>query len=714
MFLRIIFFLIAILYPFTVLPSSMTKESAYQIAEAYQMEGVSDAVRGMVVDEVRKELSGKVKEWTVEAFSEVEGQGKIELKAKEYKKKEIKKKLKAKLKKYLPQIAKKVLYEELFLGEFGDEVKEVKGIVDRVVSELKMTFNERADQFVNKWYDKAIQEIDEYLKFQKGPFDVDLTNIRGTLDQAIRLDTIEWGLTDLMSRSVGESTTNALKKRIKDILNSRLPPEVNKYLDYGPEKFAEYASKIEDNLPGKKFNELKNQILHTPLFVLPNGIYCGILAGAASKHFAAAYKGPVVDPYELKRGIDVSRVMIWQAKNKEGFSVDLAMFLDAIKMLSKTFGVSLDSLGAIGKGIDKVNKTFKDLEDRLNKLDGLIQGNIDQVKDGINKVVGEIRGTLTDIQETLFKPGIEAYKETKKFTQWAKKGVKEAIPENIHGVPGNWEDFKDQFGIKPGIFGEAGEISPWNILQKFAKDSGLLAAYEKFKKDMKRTGDDINDAISGALANAGTEVVDAFGLTNLLARAMSIEYVPEKDPSDKNPTDPVLLHNGEYYLQMMDLLIPAKGPHFEFKRTYRSRANFKGVLGHNWSHNYEEYLISDGKKIFHLDGDGRRSVYNRSACPAVIARKAKQSSKLDCFVTNAPRNDNVAILVYENGQYQLDVLDKLKTNFNNQGLMTSKEDRSGNRLSFEYDKFKRLKKSIGLLAIGVPVNNHFFGVFSPI
>lgn len=48
----------------------MTKESAYQIAEAYQMEGVSDAVRGMVVDEVGRELAGKVKEWTVEAFDE--------------------------------------------------------------------------------------------------------------------------------------------------------------------------------------------------------------------------------------------------------------------------------------------------------------------------------------------------------------------------------------------------------------------------------------------------------------------------------------------------------------------------------------------------------------------------------------------------------------------------------------------------------------------
>jgi YD repeat-containing protein len=67
---------------------------------------------------------------------------------------------------------------------------------------------------------------------------------------------------------------------------------------------------------------------------------------------------------------------------------------------------------------------------------------------------------------------------------------------------------------------------------------------------------------------------------------------PFASPSTSHPAggDPVL-GDGELYEQRVDASLAGLGPHYEFKRTYRSRVNFKGALGYSWDHNYDKRII---------------------------------------------------------------------------------------------------------------------------
>lgn len=44
----------------------------------------------------------------------------------------------------------------------------------------------------------------------------------------------------------------------------------------------------------------------------------------------------------------------------------------------------------------------------------------------------------------------------------------------------------------------------------------------------------------------------------------------------------VYLHNGEFHTRVVDLAIPGRGFDWRFERSYRSRVDFDGPLGHNW------------------------------------------------------------------------------------------------------------------------------------
>lgn len=657
--------------------ADLTESSAYEIGRAYQMEGAGQAVSGLTRKALSKELEGKIKEWTIDSIEESGG-----IDAAKSKKVEIKKRLKEKIKKRLPGIVKKVLYEELFLGEFGDEVAEVKEIVGKIEEELNKTFNEQIDEYVGGWYDQAIGQIDEYLKFGAGPIAVQLTDLRGTLNNIIDMNTFEAGFSTALSQAVGNSTASAIQKRMADVLAGRLPPEAVEYLNHGPEKFAEYASKIEANLPANQFENLKKELLHTPLFIIPNGVYGGVLSVSASRHFALAYKGVTVDLYELKRGAEVTKVMIWQLKNKDGLSVDLAAFLDAINIISEKFGVSLSDLGKFGETIKNAKDKLKAIEDKLKEIDGLVMSNINEVGDLLKESVGEIQNELEGFQQSLAGPLIDIYGKTEQHINEIKGEVLNKIPANLHGIPGDWDDFKEQFGIKDGLLGKIGQKSPWDIIQEWAKENGIHDAYIKEKERLRRAADKVNDVVSGALSGAAVEVVDAFGFTDPLGRALGMPDIPANNPSIENPLDPVLLHNGEFYYQVTDLFVPGRGIDFRFTRSYRSRANFKGVLGYNWSHNYEERLVFGGEDVIHIDESGRKFVFKKDF--------VKSSSNT---VYTSPRGIFSELQKINNG-YLLTSPDGFRAYFSTAGLLTAKEDRYGNQITFQYNRYGLLVKVI--------------------
>lgn len=75
-------------------------------------------------------------------------------------------------------------------------------------------------------------------------------------------------------------------------------------------------------------------------------------------------------------------------------------------------------------------------------------------------------------------------------------------------------------------------------------------------------------------------------------KMMASGDAPWRSPSHRHPAggEPVL-GDGEFFEQRVDATLPAVGPSFEFKRTYRSRVSFHGALGHSWDHSYDKRLL---------------------------------------------------------------------------------------------------------------------------
>jgi hypothetical protein len=66
--------------------------------------------------------------------------------------------------------------------------------------------------------------------------------------------------------------------------------------------------------------------------------------------------------------------------------------------------------------------------------------------------------------------------------------------------------------------------------------------------------------------------------------------------------------DGDFIHSQTDVSLPGKGSDFVFTRTYRSRAIYLGILGHNWDHTYDQrlYWIQQGSCVGIIEyHDGR-------------------------------------------------------------------------------------------------------------
>ena len=98
----------------------------------------------------------------------------------------------------------------------------------------------------------------------------------------------------------------------------------------------------------------------------------------------------------------------------------------------------------------------------------------------------------------------------------------------------------------------------------------------------------INRRLTGNGGQSGSQA------DNLRATACDAELDGLTAESPNNPhlaADPLLMYNGEFVHTVVDLRIPGRGLPFEFKRTYRSRLSYNGVLGGGWDHSYNRRLI---------------------------------------------------------------------------------------------------------------------------
>jgi len=161
---------------------------------------------------------------------------------------------------------------------------------------------------------------------------------------------------------------------------------------------------------------------------------------------------------------------------------------------------------------------------------------------------------------------------------------------------------------------------------------------------------------------------------------------PNIDSADKNNEhstsknndqrlDPILMFSGELLIETIDLKIPGRGFDFEFKRTYRSRYESNGALGHGWEHNHEERLVfpTNTSDVLRFNGFSRFDVYRSLG--------GGRFKSPDGFFDELRRKDD--------GTYTLRNFDGFMTHFSAGGItrparILFREDRHGNRMQYVY------------------------------
>jgi RHS repeat-associated protein len=142
---------------------------------------------------------------------------------------------------------------------------------------------------------------------------------------------------------------------------------------------------------------------------------------------------------------------------------------------------------------------------------------------------------------------------------------------------------------------------------------------------------------------------------------------------DSTVSDSVYLFSGEFHLTATDMVIRGRGFDFEWTRRYRSKIGPDTSMGSGWDHSYNIRLEQSGGNLVLHDGDGRSDEY----CP---------TSKGTFMHPEFFRE-----LVPQGNGFSLVLQDRTAWNFNgfsglpDDGKVSSMTDRTGNRMTFEYD-----------------------------
>jgi RHS repeat-associated protein len=152
---------------------------------------------------------------------------------------------------------------------------------------------------------------------------------------------------------------------------------------------------------------------------------------------------------------------------------------------------------------------------------------------------------------------------------------------------------------------------------------------------------------------------------------------PTQGEGDPHPTneetmgDPAVVHNGEYLYTHQDLFIPSRGLPLEVTRTYRSRTAYNGRFGYGWHFNFDiklKQFADNSIIIFNMDGKGSKHEYTYDA--------GDYTAQWGVYHALVQNPDGSFTLTTKHGQ---------NYEFDEEGRLTSIQDRNGNSLTFYYD-----------------------------
>ncbi len=564
----------------------------------------------------------------------------------------LKEKLKTRFKEWIPQGAKKILYDDLFCSAVSkdEDLKELVELEKKIESALEKTLGEHAEEIASSIAAKlgaAGSQSEIIQALQNG-----------------RVSELALGAAaQTLSLAFGEAAVSGLKGRIEDVINGQLPPEALYYLRQGPEKFAEYSKKLKSYLPAEKLNDtvakVRELILSRPVVVLPNSAYIAILSGSAAAHFAKGFAScpEACNWYEIKRGREVTKVLLWQAKAKDGVTLDLFDLVSIANVLAAKFGVKdIEAFSKVRGDLSKLSERFKKISDKLGEVDKFVNDKLREAQAAFDSSLKKIEGELLALETELTAPIKDAVRDLN-----AKAGEKfSKIKEELEKL----DKLKD--------------ISVAGIAKKALEDSGIL---DEVAADLAS----LNDKIAGAAADAVAELAVDAGLVKSEALLKEGEKTPALNESISSELDPVRLHNGEFIIERTDLGSNCRGACLEFKRSYRSRGDIDGPLGRGWMFNLAERLLfaSDGSVVW-LDPRGRKFIFKLK--DVSIAKEEVLGSLISSPYLSADGISGGLYSVDAKGRkfFVLYFSDGVRSVFDDEGRLLSKADPSGNSFKLFY------------------------------
>jgi len=643
--------------------TQVRQDSAHILSQAYQLSGLKETTQNLAARYLNEALSQKAADWVGQAITSVIA----EHKGPSFREKlndpklraEMKMRVAARIREEMPKLAKKVVYERLMQGALSETDPVAQKMVGHMVDAMTTPLNTQIDQWADTAYNTAIGQVDRYLKTsvslgRGNTLNLDATDLRGTIDRAVRLETITDAIATPMAHALGESTFTNMQERLSTFLDDELPPEIAHAIRAGPEQVDAWIAQGKGYLPSEQMSRLKDKVLSMPVITIPNEVYGPTLAGSAARHFALAFADfPIVNAYELNRGREVTQVMIWQLRNKTGITLNVGQLLD----LSQWALGQVGGLGQFGRSVAEMRGQINEIESQLKGIEGQLTGAVDQYNALLKEKVAQLEASLKKYQEMAAAPVRDGIAWANESLGGARDWLTDQLPENMNGIPSTWGDFKRTAGIPDKVLGDFGDKSPMDI-------TGVA---EKLKT--------WNAALADQMANVLVDKAHALLPQPEIAPE---EENPAQNPSESEDYDPVVLHNGEFVHPVVDVMIPGRGLNFEFKRIYRSRSHFIGRLGWNWTSNLDEslqtWVAPSGPGITWVDADGRKFFF------------AARTDQLGAFVS--PAGVFVQLrTIWNDGEkfFEIKTPEGQVTRFDHRGLLLSTCDRYDNCLRYERD-----------------------------
>jgi RHS repeat-associated protein len=469
-------------------------------------------------------------------------------------------------------------------------------------------------ELLNTELEKIVAEAIE-TSLRKIP--TSLANIDATIATEFTARHVVERLRPLLHTTIDPAVLDAVERRVRVALDGELQPEIEALLDRHRELIDRPLAGIRDRLPGHQLQRLQTKLLGLTILTLPNAVYGPMLAATASGHFAQAFCGPACfNPYQFQRGVEVTKVLIWQLKHREGIALSLRQVTLLWGDLEQALPIPpLETWGAFGRDVATFATQIEGIEAQIQRIDRVTRQGWERGAAELTRLTDTLRTQLTTLQSRITDPIHRVVETIDTRLADVATPIREAIPRDLQKIPTTWKEIKKRSGLHGRLIGSWGE------------------------------------------------------------------RIPLRYASLTNPFDPVLLHNGEFYHQVVDLEIPTRGEPLAFVRTYRSRHAVPGPFGHHWTHTFHERLFAlPGGDVVWWRGDGRTFRFVRRMSGAWAS----------------PRGVYSRLSIAPSGKWTLDHADGGATVFAHDGRLQSRRDRFGNAITCHY-------RDDALVAVSDPV-----------